>query len=314
MKKRILLIALIACFIVPSIFLVAGCKEDTYKLNFYNEGSQYHSLEIKKGQKIEMPQEPTKDGFSFGGWYFDEGVWEDEYDGKSIKKNTTLYAKWIEVFNVYFMGNYGEEVYTQDNVLIQTQEVLDGNLAQIPGDAYKAGHDFLGWTVEGEDFDFSTPITEDTIIMPKFKIHTFTVRFFDDVGNQLGEDYIVPYGHSVTPPQIPEKTGYRGWWSVNETGLSSVKSSFDVTIRYEAIGYIIYLDPNGGEEDYIEMFVTLVYNEPVGELWVPYYEGYEFNGWYCNGVLVTEDMIWDIVDPYSMTFIAHWIEIEDEEE
>ena len=59
-----------------------------------NGGSEVESVFVEKGGTIEMPAAPTKDGYTFGGWYTDEALTE-EFDFTSvINENLTLYAKW----------------------------------------------------------------------------------------------------------------------------------------------------------------------------------------------------------------------------
>ncbi|MDR1867736.1 MAG: InlB B-repeat-containing protein [Treponema sp.] len=53
---------------------------------------------LASGAKINEPDPaPTKEGFTFGGWY-KEATFENEWDFESdtVTENTTLYAKWTE--------------------------------------------------------------------------------------------------------------------------------------------------------------------------------------------------------------------------
>jgi uncharacterized repeat protein (TIGR02543 family) len=71
-----------------------------------NGGSDVAAQTIQNGKKAKEPTAPTKDGYTFYGWYdnaalsgeefdFDSAVVIDNYDSAKVKKKT-LYAKWVE--------------------------------------------------------------------------------------------------------------------------------------------------------------------------------------------------------------------------
>ena len=65
-----------------------------------NGGSAIADKTVDKGDKITKPASPTKEGYTFAGWYSDKELTQ-EYDfGKDVTGNITLYAKWIENENV----------------------------------------------------------------------------------------------------------------------------------------------------------------------------------------------------------------------
>ncbi len=92
MKKKkiiiglILLTLLIACIL---FFLISGRK---YTVTFNsNGGTAVESIKVKKNHMIEEPKNPTKKGYQFAGWYFNNKL----FDFKTkITKNITLKAHW----------------------------------------------------------------------------------------------------------------------------------------------------------------------------------------------------------------------------
>ena len=49
---------------------------------------------FKSGEKATEPTAPTKDGWTFGGWYTDEGLTSEFDFSKPVNDDTTLYARW----------------------------------------------------------------------------------------------------------------------------------------------------------------------------------------------------------------------------
>lgn len=61
-----------------------------------NGGSDVESQKVQYGEKIKEPEEPTREGYTFNGWYSDldrTQLWDFKND--TVKGNMTLYAGWI---------------------------------------------------------------------------------------------------------------------------------------------------------------------------------------------------------------------------
>ena len=95
MKKfKIGILAIIACLFLTG----CGCankeiNEFTVKFDS-NGGTEVESQTVTKGEKATRPEDPTKKGYDFDGWYLDLDDTE-EYDFNSkVTKDITLEAKW----------------------------------------------------------------------------------------------------------------------------------------------------------------------------------------------------------------------------
>lgn len=78
-----------------------GGGTTSYTVEFEtNGGSAIADKTVDKGDKITKPASPTKEGYTFAGWYSDKELTQ-EYDfGKDVTGNITLYAKWTENENI----------------------------------------------------------------------------------------------------------------------------------------------------------------------------------------------------------------------
>ena len=57
--------------------------------------AQIKSQSVKDGARATIPEAPVREGYTFGGWYTDRTYWFEFDFTDSIRKNTTIIAKWI---------------------------------------------------------------------------------------------------------------------------------------------------------------------------------------------------------------------------
>lgn len=93
MKKTIMMCILMLsiCFALTG----CGCSKIEYTVTFDSKGgSEVEEQTVVKGKKATEPEDPTREGYTFEGWYLDlDDKEEFDFDTK-ITKNITLYAKW----------------------------------------------------------------------------------------------------------------------------------------------------------------------------------------------------------------------------
>lgn len=70
----------------------------TYTVTFNsNGGSAVASQTVADGGKVTEPADPTKDGYTFGGWYKEDTLTTEwDFSTDTVSAATTLYAKWTE--------------------------------------------------------------------------------------------------------------------------------------------------------------------------------------------------------------------------
>ncbi len=99
MKKHLLKLLLLCCIGILALSMFACVPStDQYKLDFIVEGEVYYSRITNGYSRINPPKDPTREGYSFEGWYFDE-EYTREYHSYSLEKDpikadTKVYAKW----------------------------------------------------------------------------------------------------------------------------------------------------------------------------------------------------------------------------
>lgn len=76
----------------------SGTTTTMYTIKFEtNGGSKVKTQSVKKNDTATEPDDPTKEGFTFVGWFIDKNLTEEYNFSSKVKKNFTLYAKWEKV-------------------------------------------------------------------------------------------------------------------------------------------------------------------------------------------------------------------------
>ena len=80
------------------VLLIYGVANNGYTITFdSNGGTDVPPQELMYGDLVAEPEPPTREGYTFGGWYMDENclyLWDMAQN--TVCESTTLHALWIE--------------------------------------------------------------------------------------------------------------------------------------------------------------------------------------------------------------------------
>lgn len=97
------------------------------KINFIVEGKVYQSITIENG-KVTMPENPTKEGYNFKGWYTDE-TYQTEFVNSNITTGANVYALFTQITVERFVDgeSLGEVAFNNldDNISAKEGLTLD---------------------------------------------------------------------------------------------------------------------------------------------------------------------------------------------
>ena len=119
--------------------ILAGCGSKKYKITFVpNSTSKVDPIEIEWGQTPTLPESPTKEGYTFTGWYTDAGL-TNPYVPAAVEADLTLYGAWsINTYNLKFStGVEGLEV--------PSQTLKFGSKISVKNDITRDYYMFTGW-------------------------------------------------------------------------------------------------------------------------------------------------------------------------
>lgn len=134
-------------------------------VTFDNEGTRTTAI-IDNGAKLTAPAAPTKEGYRFGGWYYDNngGKAKWDFDKDTVTRAMTLTAKWVQTYTVAFDTNGGSAV--------APVTVDAGSTVTKPADPTKSGYTFGGWYKDSTlqtPWDFANgTVTADTTLYAKW--------------------------------------------------------------------------------------------------------------------------------------------------
>jgi len=159
MKKLLVVLTFIAV-----LFISACVEPEVYTIEFdVNGGEDLVDYEYTDGDLLEMPADPTREGYEFIGWYYDKALSEGFSLKEGITRDLILYAKWeINEYTVTIDYNNGDTL---------TLDVEYGSTIDMPQDPEKARSVFDGWFEDNTfvtEFDFDSPIVVDTSIVAKW--------------------------------------------------------------------------------------------------------------------------------------------------
>ena len=136
-----------------------------FVVTFDNEGTRTTAI-IDNGTKLTAPAAPTKEGYRFDGWYYDNngGKAKWDFDAGTVTRAMTLTAEWVQTYTVTFETSGGRAV---DPVTVDA-----GSTVTKPADPMKSGHNFGGWYKDSTlqtPWDFANDtVTADTTLYAKW--------------------------------------------------------------------------------------------------------------------------------------------------
>lgn len=275
-KKRTIIIVIgvvliIACLVIYFIF-----DNKKYTITFDSDGGSVVEKQIvKRGEKVNKPTDPTRDGYIFIEWDLGSSIYD--FSAK-VTRNLILKAIWKEqeggkvTYVVNFNTDGGNSV---SNQIINK----DGTITK-PQDPVRDGYKFLGWYSNNVLFDFNTPVTTNLELVAKWEkakdnsttgtttttkktttkkndttntttkktttntteAKKYTVKFDSNGGSKVSSKEVTS-GSKVSKPSNPTRTGYKfSGWTLNNKAYdfnSKVTSNITLVAKWTAKTYTV---------------------------------------------------------------------------
>ena len=213
---------------------ITGEVIGAYTVTFQSEGGSEVASQIRANTPADQPADPTKEGYTFIGWYNGESEWDFE---TPVTADLTLTAKWqINRYTITFKPENGGE----DIVIKQDY----GTAITAPANPTKTGYTFVGW-------DKTIPTTMpagNMTITAQWQVNQYTITFKPENG---GQDIVIKqdYGTAITAPANPTKTGYTfaGWDKTIPTTMPA--ENITLTARWTENRVIVIIRPDDSKDE-----------------------------------------------------------------
>ncbi len=255
-----------------------------YVVTFVSDGDTIKSESLDFASAIEVPANPTKEGYSFAGW--------TPAVAETVPANDVTYtASWeIGKFSVTFVDG---------NETLKSESLEFGASIIAPADPTKEGYTFAGWSPEVA----ATVPAENVVYSATWNINKYVVTFISD-GDTIQSDTL-EYIAAIKAPADPVKEGYvfTGWTPT----VDDVVPSNDVT--YTATWAVCKYTVAFVDGDETIKSESLDYGTAIVAPENPSKEGYTFTGWTPDvaATVPAEDVTYSAtwsVNKYTVTFVV----------
>lgn len=209
-------------FVVLAVVMLLGCFcygcAKTFSVTFdynYDGAPQAVVVTLNDGEKVTKPADPTREGYTFGGWTTDKSGTQAYSFDTAVTADITLYAKWSQPLSVSFDLNY------TDSAQMQPVTVSKGDKVTKPADPARENYDFGGWFTDSnctKEYVFDTAVNEPLTLYAKWTpaagmiVYTYMYNY---TGAEVYREEVVNEGFRVSKPTDPVRDGYyfRGWFT-----------------------------------------------------------------------------------------------------
>ena len=274
-----------------SITLYAQWAEAPSRMVYFNTcgGTMTGPVEVlhKLNTPIAKPDNPTKPGHTFNGWYTDSALTQAWNFDDWVTGELKLYAGWtVNQYTITFDTNGGSEIapITQDY----------GTEITAPDNPTRKGYTFKGWDKEIPE----TMPADNITVKAQWETNQYTITFDANGGSEIAP-ITQDYGTEITVPADPTRKGYtfKGW--DKEIPETMPAENITVKAQWEINQYTITFDTNGGSEI---APITQDYGTEITAPDNPTRKGYTFKGW--------DKEIPETMPAENLTITARWRDTE----
>lgn len=277
-----------------NITLYAKWTINQYTVAFDTDGgSAVATLTVDFNAVVVKPEDPTKPGYTFSGWYVDANFNAAYNFNTQVITNIQLYAKWtINTYTLTFESNGGSDI----SPMAQNYETTFVLPTPI-----KAGFDFAGWYRDTQltiAFTDNKMPAESIVLYAKWSASPYSITF-ESNGGAAVSTISANYGDVITKPTDPTRLGYTfmGWYSDSALENAFVFNQMPIGganlyAKWSINSYTLTFITNGGTtiDSMTELFNTSI-TAPVSTKL-----GYTFQGWYTEA---------DFVNAYTFVTMGH---------
>ena len=268
------------------------------------------------------------------------GSWSGGHDVPHVFNNYDIRVGQERILNIVTFNLHGGTVTIGENNF-QAQGVPNNGTVTVPiGHLSRTGYRFEGWytaATGGTAFDFSTPITTDTVIHARWESwvsigaanRTVTFNLHGGTGNFPAQT--VPNNSTAAAPTAePTRSNhtFAGWYTAATGGvlfdfstlitMNTVIHARWTPIELSPISHMVEFHPAAPNVIGRPNHRHVIHGYPIGALSTPSREGYTFLGWRLEYAVTGIDTIFtsseveNMIITEPMVFFAQWRVIDNQ--
>ena len=305
--------------ITTATTLYAKWTADTYTLTYDSQsGTACNSKTGTYGSTWGDLCQPTRTGYTFGGWYTGtNGTGTKVESTSTISGNLKVYAKWTNA--TYAINYYLNDGKNHDS---NPKTYTYGTGVTSFYDPTRSCYTFGGWYQESsltnKITSISTTATGAKNLYAKWTQKSYSVKYDANGGTGAPSAQTKYCGTTLTlSSTVPTRTGYTfaGWnTKADASGTSYAKgasytanSGTTLYAKWTKNNYTLSFDANGGTGACSAK--TLAYGDAYGDLCTPSRTNHKFDGWYTAASGGTKVSTTTTIGAGNVTLYAHWTAI-----
>jgi len=259
MKKLFIYLAILAA-LITALFGLASCGQTVeFNVNFIVDGETYSTVGTGGEEVIAIPENPTKEGYTFDGWYWDKDTWQTPFTANSLldaplSSDMNVYAKWKEN-EPPLPDLQGVEIrskaltLTEDTLKVTLSNATEtfsflNDITVADGASYVVARDIgCEQTIASKTVSLEAGDNVYYILVTngnEQKLYTATVRrrpmytvSFNTNGGTAVASQTVEEGSYLTAPQEPTRIGviFTGW---NYDFANAIMENATITAKFNA--------------------------------------------------------------------------------
>ncbi|MBO4726249.1 MAG: InlB B-repeat-containing protein, partial [Clostridia bacterium] len=278
-----------------------------FTVTFNANGGDAVEAQIVEDGDFALRPISTRTGYGFEGWYLPNATKAFEFETTPITENITLTAQWGANKCTIIFNYMTEEISNKSKAVDYDGYVSNEQPVRV-------GYDFKGWFTESElvnEYDFTTPVTQDMILYAKWEIKKYKVKFVTGCEIEIS-DKEINHGELITDCSIA-RYGYTMYWYTEVNGerevydIENTPVTQDMTLYAEWTKKVYTVTFNPMNDNPTPVTQSIKHDENATEPTNINKEGYTLINWYYEDDEGNQHA-YDFATPVTqdMTLYANW--------
>ena len=284
--RFLLLLVLVVCI---SASFVACNKVVKFKIDFVVDEQIYQTVDTVGNEVIQMPENPTKDGCVFDGWYWDKNVWSKPFTANSLldaplSSNMSVYAKW-QAIQCYGGHTKGQPVKENEILPTCTKSgsydevfyclVCEEEIGRTHKVIEKLGHDLIHHDAKAPDYENTGWTEYDTCSRCDYSTYTELPKLTDKRGamiisaknmtvNNINSTCFISLPYATTTFSLINEftlSPYAKW--VLSSDIYGMNTIVTKTVPLDAGNNVYYALITSGDEETINLYTITIRRRPI---------------------------------------------------